>query len=122
MLSDSILFDNGRFELQWPCVRCQKLRIFCCPRIQNFPSTTTIKFSDQGLRRTNIQFGTQIDVLLAFDGLREVLAIVMKNFTRIWQILTDAPEKNREAFSRPTIWTELDSARFCQNFCAERHI
>ena len=56
------------------------------------------------------------------DGLWKTLAIVMKNFTGMWQILTDAAEKNREAFSRITIWTVLNSAKFCQNFCAERHI
>ncbi len=46
----------------------------------------------------------------------------MQNYTGIWEILTGAPEKNREAFSMPTIGTLLNAAIFCQNFCAECHI
>ena len=46
----------------------------------------------------------------------------MKKFTGIWQILTGAPEKKREAFFRLTIWTVLNSAVFRQKFCAECHI
>jgi len=56
-------------------------------------------------------FGTQIDVFkLTFDGLLKIFAIVMKKITGLWQILTCAPEKNREAFSRLAVRTVLNSA------------
>ncbi len=45
----------------------------------------------------------------------------MKKFTGIWLILTGAAEKNREVFSRLTIWTVLNCAKFLYKFCAERH-
>ncbi len=59
---------------------------------------------------------------MTFEGQRKILAIVMKKFTGKCQILTGAPEKIREAFSRLTIWTVFNSAIFRHNFCAECHI
>ncbi len=54
--------------------------------------------------------------------LLKILANIKKKLTWILKILTGALEKNREAFSRLTTWTVLNSIVFRYIFCTEIHI